>query len=61
MLSEEIGNRGAMMNLDAPSNSPIPHTPLFIAYINDHFQVEFLVGEAFAKSEICEKIHSHKN
>ena len=35
---EEL-NSGQLLDLDEPSNGSIPYTPLFLAYINDHFQV----------------------
>ncbi len=38
MLEESL-NMGGIMNLDEPSNTPLSYTPLFIAYINDHYQV----------------------
>ena len=38
MLEEEL-NSEQPANLDEPSDFPIPYTPLFIAYINDHYQV----------------------
>lgn len=38
VLKEEL-NKDDPVNLDEPSHLPIPYTPLFIAYINDHFQV----------------------
>lgn len=38
MLQDEL-NKEDPVNLDEPSNSPTPFTPLFIAYINDHYQV----------------------
>lgn len=39
MLEEEL-NKEPPVNVDEPSSYlPIPFTPLFIAYINDHYQV----------------------
>lgn len=38
MLKEEL-NKTETVNLDEPSSSPVPYPPLFIAYMNDHYQV----------------------
>ena len=38
MLNKEL-NKEEMVNLDEPANTIIPYTGLFIAYINDHYQV----------------------
>jgi hypothetical protein len=41
-MLEEVLSSDQPVNLDEPSDLPIPYTPLFIAYINDHFQVLYL-------------------
>ena len=38
MLEEEL-NKAVMVDLDEPVNTPIPYTPLFIAYMNEHYQI----------------------
>lgn len=38
MLKEEL-NKTESVDLDEPSNTPVPYPPLFIAYMNDHYQV----------------------
>ena len=39
---KEVLNCGELLDLDEPSNGPIPYTALFLAYINDHFQVSWV-------------------
>lgn len=38
-LLEEQLNKVELVNLEEPSNTPTPYTPLFIAYMNEHFQI----------------------
>ena len=39
MLEEELKNIRSTECLDERSMGPIPYTPLFIAFINDHYHV----------------------
>ncbi len=38
MLEAEL-NKVELVNLDEPSNTQIPYTPLFMAYKNEHYQI----------------------
>ena len=45
VLEEELRNAKFTDFLEEPSYGPIPHTPLFTAFINDHYQVCMLQYE----------------
>jgi len=36
-LNEKLNEEG--LDLNEPSYTPVPYTPLFIAFMNDHYQV----------------------